>query len=930
MANSIDAVKQLQNEIDKLTGQLVAVNSEIVKISKSTREVGDGFRKIKTPNKVNDSLKKTAGNIETINALYKQQDSLEKNLINTQAKQKLAVEGTNKAYIKSRFELQQQNKLVKDAAVLGSNYANLLQKTIVLRNREAKTIQNLNLKKELGNKLSDREQKELKQSTTAFNKYDKAIKKTKNSVGRFQENVGNYPKLLGSITSLTTGLIGSFGVIEGLRLAIDFGADAVRLSREAKGVEIAFNDLGNAGVAAFDDIKKSTRGTLSDLEIKKSINEFNNLGISLEASGVAFEFLAVRAAQTGKSVESMKEDLVTGLGRGSVRILDNLGLSMAELNKLTKEQGLSTQEAFGVIAQQEIAKAGDILEKSANNQEKFTAAYENFKLSIGDGAIGNFSNSVYGLGTSFSIAGKQISDASNNMFEFFINSGLVATGLGKVVEQRANENNEERKRAKLLEEINTLQKERGVSDDKAYNIQTRLSQLTTENIQKVLDSEKRRQEAIKSREKESGAIKLTVTELRNKNAELVKEQGGLTESDKARSNAINNEISNNKRLIDSILGVKGARQGVVELDTDIEPKGIEDLDTKGVEVIGIDKDKLIADVDEIVTNLDLIEKWTKEAEVDEIIKQGLGELAGTIEEFTGVGGDKFLDFFDKITEGGSKSFGDLADIAASSFSLASDVSGAFFQSKIDGYEADIEANNEYYANLLENENLSDEEKDRLETDRKNKEKKLKKEQAKEKEKQFQINKLFRIGEIIADTASAIVKTGASLGYPAAIPFQIQAGILGASQLAIVASQSPPKFAEGGVMGHDGDMIINDHHTGRLELVERKGKLLMTDKKNARVKGEKGDIIHKDANDYFKNKSDGELIKNIEMHSILASINRQNIYASRLDNKKTADLHEISADRIVKAIKSQKTKFNLTQNINLADDLRYLDTKNNML
>lgn len=879
MANSIDAVKQLQKEIDVFTGQLNEINDKIITISKNTRAVSDGFSKIKTPSGVNSALKETSGNIEQVNALYKQQDSLEKNLINTQAKKKLAIESTNKALIKERFELQQQNKLVKEAVILSSRYSTELQKATAQRNKLARTIQDLNVKRNLGNKLSDKEQKELKQSTAQFEKYDKAIKKAKTSVGRFQENVGNYPKMLGSIKSLATGLIGAFGIVEGLRLSFDFASEAVQLARDAKGVEFAFKDLGFEGVNAFERIKESTRGALSDLDIKKSLNEFKNFNISLEQTDVLFEFLAVRAAQTGKSVDSLRDSLVEGLAKESKLRIDNLGISVKDLNS-ELEKAPDFVSAVANIARTEIAEAGGILDDTTSSQVKFNVAFENFKLSAGSGFLGKLSNSFYSLGLSVAAASTEISDASDNLFEFGINALLAATGQSKLVKQRAEENRETKKRADSLKEINKLMKERGIEEDKAFNIGTRLSQLTTENIEKVLDSERRMAAALKEK---------------------------------------NEVIDNTNKL----------RRKSFNILSDLSALELGDLESKGIEVLGIDKDKLEQDVEEIQANLALIEKWAKESQVDEIIRGGLNDLAGTIEEFTGVSGDKFLDFFDKISESGEKSFTDLADIAASSFSLAGDVSNAFFQGKIDSYQEDIDANNEYYANLLDNENLSDEERDRLETDRRRKEAQLKKKQAKEKEKQFQINKVFRIGEIIADTALSIVKIGAQLGV-AALPFQIQAGVIGAAQLAIVAAQQPPKFAEGGVMGYDGKMMINDHSSGRLEVVERDGKLLMTDKKNAIVDGKKGDIIHKDAEAYFNNQSDEDLIKKLENHSILASMQNNNFLSNKLESKKSADNNSYNTDRIVKAIKSQKTKFNVNQNITLADDLSFLGRINDTL
>jgi len=72
--------------------------------------------------------------------------------------------------------------------------------------------------------------------------------------------------------------------------------------------------------------------------------------------------------------------------------------------------------------------------------------------------------------------------------------------------------------------------------------------------------------------------------------------------------------------------------------------------------------------------------------------------------------------------------------------------------------------------------------------------------AAEKTKQARQEKALAIFQIGVDTAASIVKTGAQLGYPAAIPFQVAAGIIGAIQLAAVIAKPIPKFQKGGLIG----------------------------------------------------------------------------------------------------------------------------------
>ncbi len=71
-----------------------------------------------------------------------------------------------------------------------------------------------------------------------------------------------------------------------------------------------------------------------------------------------------------------------------------------------------------------------------------------------------------------------------------------------------------------------------------------------------------------------------------------------------------------------------------------------------------------------------------------------------------------------------------------------------------------------------------------------------------KTKQAQTEKKFALIRIALDTAVSVIKTAASLGYPAAIPGIAAAIIEGAAQAAIVAATPIPKFKEG-VIGLQG-------------------------------------------------------------------------------------------------------------------------------
>lgn len=67
---------------------------------------------------------------------------------------------------------------------------------------------------------------------------------------------------------------------------------------------------------------------------------------------------------------------------------------------------------------------------------------------------------------------------------------------------------------------------------------------------------------------------------------------------------------------------------------------------------------------------------------------------------------------------------------------------------------------------------------------------------KEKIKAAKREKAIQSVMTIVNTATSIIKTGAEMGYPAAIPFQVLAGALGALQLAAINNAKIPEFAKG--------------------------------------------------------------------------------------------------------------------------------------
>lgn len=161
--------------------------------------------------------------------------------------------------------------------------------------------------------------------------------------------------------------------------------DMIRQSRElavqGEGIRIAFERLNQPGI--LSNLREATHGTVTDLELMKAAVKFNDFKLPLEELGTMLAFAQQKAKDTGQSVDYMVESIVNGLGRKSKLILDNLGLSAAEIDEKMKETGDMTK-AVGLIIREQMSKAGEYIETSADKATKADVKLKNAMESLGN------------------------------------------------------------------------------------------------------------------------------------------------------------------------------------------------------------------------------------------------------------------------------------------------------------------------------------------------------------------------------------------------------------------------------------------------------------------------------------------------------------------------------------------------------------------
>ena len=172
-------------------------------------------------------------------------------------------------------------------------------------------------------------------------------------------------------TSAVTNLVGEVSscITQGIELA-----------RQGEGVRIAFERLGRGDI--LQGLREATHGTVTDLELMKAAVKFNDFKLPLEELGTMLAFAQQKAKDTGQSVDYMVDSIVTGLGRKSLMILDNLGLSAAEIREKMKETGDMTK-AVGAIIREQMEAAGDYVETAADRAAQANVSLQNKMEELG-------------------------------------------------------------------------------------------------------------------------------------------------------------------------------------------------------------------------------------------------------------------------------------------------------------------------------------------------------------------------------------------------------------------------------------------------------------------------------------------------------------------------------------------------------------------
>jgi hypothetical protein len=189
----------------------------------------------------------------------------------------------------------------------------------------------------------------------------------------------------------TSDLFNNLGKAIGATFAVgiiqNFAKEAMVLGDQLTKVSQGFDRFG--GEANLEQLRQSTRGLVSDLELMKSTTKAGTFGIGIGEMGQLLNFATRRAQETGQEVDYLVNSIVTGIGRKSPLILDNLGISAVQLRE--KLNGVSVEaasigevsRAVGQIASEQLRLMGESADTAADKLQRVNTIWANFKAETG-------------------------------------------------------------------------------------------------------------------------------------------------------------------------------------------------------------------------------------------------------------------------------------------------------------------------------------------------------------------------------------------------------------------------------------------------------------------------------------------------------------------------------------------------------------------
>lgn len=672
-------------------------------------------------------------------------------------------------------------------------------------------------------------------ATNRLAKYSAEYKKLDAEIKKVTKDLYDQEKAQKALASSTNNTSKQFGnllttiktvIAAGLaREAINATLEMAKLSGNVEGVERAFRRAFPNAEGLLNGLRQATHGTISDFELMQRTLQASNLGVSAEKLGVLFEFAATRAQQTGESVDYLVDSVVRGIGRKSILVLDNLGLSATRLREQFNGAAIASKsvaevtEGVAEIARVELEKMGGYAETSATKVDKLKVSWEELgievsKLATQEGGAVDFLKSYV--------------DTYKLLFEALNKGVTVAELASQKRAEEAAQNYVSAFSADILtkskeEQIKAIEEEIAILT-KSAGSWMRFRDLMNENIevakkeadaqfkvgqsmfflQKNIDQDIASLERIRDSKKDNIEVDIEIIKLLNMQIKALKEVKKVTDQlgliaakeeeiksvQEALSDArstdeihrLNIELSDlNGQLAD--LKAFGSTKQFLEVNGQVKLVPIEDYKIKSYKV---QTTNALGEL-EIKTKLVLGQnpaEATKQLEAE--IQKGLDGARFRIPApAPSSGGITPMSEWEKI---GQEFADNWQNILNQGIGDTANILDAAVQKEADAYDAKINQARTYYDELTILAGDNEKEKDRLRL-------REMREIARLRREAFEADKRAKRSQAVINGAAGIVNAFATLPYPAALVASLLIAAQTAAQISIINAEQP-RFAKG--------------------------------------------------------------------------------------------------------------------------------------
>lgn len=179
-------------------------------------------------------------------------------------------------------------------------------------------------------------------------------------------------------------LAGTFGLVAGgavalgaaLNKALDIAAEGARIERLETSFQTLASVAGASGDEIFESLDRAARGTVASSDLILSANRAMMLGLGADADqlGKLMEIAAFRGRAMGLTTTQAFNDIVTGIGRTSPMILDNLGIMTKGWTEEAAAAGVAFDAQF--VLNKVLEDGGKQLEEVGGLVDDTAASYE--------------------------------------------------------------------------------------------------------------------------------------------------------------------------------------------------------------------------------------------------------------------------------------------------------------------------------------------------------------------------------------------------------------------------------------------------------------------------------------------------------------------------------------------------------------------------